>query len=148
MRKSIWEPDVHNDTQLAKLNAIWFDYTMHMYKHKAISYSCFLAAVTRFWYMLLVHCSQGENSPHKYICILLFFPFQGWRMCEMNSKSKVMKWFKDEVIQREWEGMERCEEFQHPRNQTCVCLFKVIMIRVLIAEASNIKARLDKIENH
>lgn len=30
----------------------------------------------------------------------------------------------------EREGMERCEEFRRPRNQTCMCLFTVIVIRV------------------
>lgn len=86
-----------------------------MCQNKPIWHSCFLAAVTGFWYMLLVHCFQGENSPRKYICILLFSPFRRWMMCEMNSKNEVMKWFRDEGT--EWyreRGMERCEEFVVP----------------------------------
>ncbi len=107
-----------------------------MCQNKPIWYSCFLATVTGFWYMLLVHCFPGENSPHKYICILLFSPFRRWMMCEMNSKNEVMKRFRDEGTEwyrereREREGMERCEEFRRPRNQTCVRLFTVIVIRV------------------
>ncbi len=122
-----------------------------MCQNKPIWYSCFLAAVTGFWYMFLVHCFQGENLPHKYICILLFSPFRRWMMYEMNSKNEVMKRFRDEGTElyrerereRRWRGVRNLGV---PEIRLACVYVQSSWLEFQITESSNFKAQPDEIE--